>query len=292
MKKILTMTAIALAVSACGGGKSGDEAPAAGGLPVVKATDNCVIYWLKDNQGERLMPASLFPDAPQAMIDSLGVQDGVPASVGTFLLLCNDGTVLFDTGNGGEGAGLYAGLDSLGIAPADVDYLYITHFHGDHIGGMMAGDSALFTKAQVYVPKAEYDAWMAMPDDRKAQVVKTMDAYRDRLHLVDCGLDLLADSEVVLHGGVVPYYAPGHTPGHTVYYIKSAGVLIAGDLMHGAAIQMLRPDVNASFDMDGARAAGSRVKVLDCVRANGLVMAGMHLPEPGYIDFSDAKAAE
>ena len=131
MKKILTMTAIALAVSACGGGKSGDEAPAAGGLPVVKATDNCVVYWLKDNQGERLMPASLFPDAPQAMIDSLGVQDGVPASVGTFLLLGNDGIVLFDTGNGGEGAGLCAGLDSLGIAPADVDYLYITHFYDE-----------------------------------------------------------------------------------------------------------------------------------------------------------------
>lgn len=42
----------------------------------------------------------------------------------------------------------------------------------------------------------------------------------------------------------------------------------------------------------GAEAAATRAKVLDCVRANGLVMAGMHLPEPGYIDFSDVKAAE
>ena len=286
------MAALALTLSSCGGGGGGNEAVADAGLPVVRSTENSTVYWLKDNQGERLMPVSLFPDAPQSLVDSLGVQGGVPASVGTFLMLCDDGTVLFDTGNGGENAGLYAGLDSLGMNPADVDYLYITHFHGDHIGGMMAGDSAVFTNAQVYVPKAEYDAWIAMPDDRKAQAVRTMDAYRDRLHLVDCGLELLADSEVVLTGGVVPYYAPGHTPGHTVYYIKSAGLLVAGDLMHGAAIQMLRPDINANFDMDGAKAAGTRAKVLDCVRTNGLVMAGMHLPEPGYIDFSDVKAAE
>ena len=292
MKRIMIMAALALTLSSCGGGRGGNEAVADAGLPVVRSTENSTAYWLKDNQGERLMPVSLFPDAPQSLVDSLGVQDGVPASVGTFLMLCDDGTVLFDTGNGGENAGLYAGLDSLGMSPADVDYLYITHFHGDHIGGMMAGDSAVFTNAQVYAPKAEYDAWMAMPDDRKAQVVRTMDAYKDRLHLVDCGLELLAGSEVVLPGGVVPYYAPGHTPGHTVYYIKSAGLLVAGDLMHGAAIQMLRPDINASFDMDGAKAAETRAKVLDCVRANGLVMAGMHLPEPGYIDFSDVKAAE
>lgn len=285
------MAAVAIAVSACGGGMEGNEV-AGNGVPVVKATDNCTVYWLKDNQGERLMPASLFPDASQALIDSLGVQDGVPASVGTFLMLSDEGTVLFDTGNGGENAGLYAGLDSLGMSPADIDYIYITHFHGDHIGGMMAGDSAVFANAQVYVPKAEYDARMAMTDDNKAQVVKTMEAYGDRLHLADCGLEPLADSEVVLPGGVVPYYAPGHTPGHTVYYVRSAGLLIVGDLMHGAAIQMIHPEINASFDMDGAKAAESRKEILGLARENRLVMAGMHLPEPGYFDFSDAGSAE
>ena len=120
------MAALALTLSSCGGGGGGDEAVADAGLPVVRSTENSTVYWIKDNHGERLMPVSLFPDAPQSLVDSLGVQDGVPASVGTFLMLCDDGTVLFDTGNGGENAGLYAGLDSLGMSPADVDYLYIT----------------------------------------------------------------------------------------------------------------------------------------------------------------------
>lgn len=261
-------------------------------MPVVVATDDCTVYWLKDNRGERLMPVSLFPDAPQSLVDSLGVRNGVPSSVGTFLMLCSDGTVLFDTGSGGDGAGLYEGLDSLGIAPSEVDHIFITHFHGDHIGGMMAGDSAVFTRAQVYAPKAEYDAWMAMPDESRAAVVKTMETYGDRLHLIEPERGLLSDGGAVLPGGVVPYYAPGHTPGHTVYYLEDAGLMIVGDIMHGAAIQMVRPDVSASFDMDGARAAETREKVLDCVRSEGLVMAGMHLPEPGFIDFLDLKAVE
>ena len=288
MKRLMTMTALALALAACGDGKGGNAAPAADGeAPVlVKAAGSLEVYWLKDNEGGRLMPASLFPDAPEALIDSLGVQDGIPSSTGAFLARTADGDILFDTGNGGPEGHLTDRLDSLGLAPADIDYIYITHFHGDHIGGMMEGDSAVFTNAQVYVPKAEYDAWMAMPADRKSQVVRTMDAYRDRLHMVDPRLELLAGSDVVLPGGVVPYHAPGHTPGHTVYYLGQAGLMIVGDLMHGAALQLEHPEINANFDMDGAVAAATRAKVLDCVRTNGLVMAGMHLPAPGYIDFA------
>lgn len=48
----------------------------------------------------------------------------------------------------------------------------------------MKGDSVVFPNAEVYASKAEYDAWMKMPADRKAQVVKTMDAYKDRLHFL------------------------------------------------------------------------------------------------------------
>ena len=88
---------------------------------------------------------------------------------------------------GAPGSRLLPGLQSLGISPADIGYLYLTHFHGDHIGGMMKGDSVVFPNAEVYASKVEYDAWMAMPAERKAQVVKTMDAYKERLHLFEFG---------------------------------------------------------------------------------------------------------
>ena len=62
--------------------------------------DSVRLSWLKDNAGERLMPRTLFPDAPDSLIDSLGLQDGIPASVSTFLVETNGCLILFDTGNG------------------------------------------------------------------------------------------------------------------------------------------------------------------------------------------------
>ena len=265
---MMIIAAVALTVAACGG-KKGDSPAAAvadNGPVVTRTVGGLEVSWIKDNQGERLMPVSLFPDAPQSLIDSLGVQDGLPSSVGTFLVRTDDGLILFDTGNGGEGAGLYSGLDSLGVAPSDIDYLYITHFHGDHIGGMMAGDSVVFPNAQVYASKVEYDAWTT-PGDGHDQAIRTMEAYGDRL---------LA--------------AYGHTPGHTVF--QNGKLLIVGDLMHGAAIQMIRPEVNASFDMDGSAAAATRAKFISYARENSCVMAGMHLPEPGFYDFAAEQAGK
>ena len=134
--------------------------------------DSVRLSWLKDNAGERLMPRTLFPDAPDSLIDSLGLQDGIPASVGTFLVETNGCLILFDTGNGTLDSRLLPELKRRGISPADIRYLYLTHFHGDHIGGMMQGDSIVFPNAEVYASQMEYDGWMNMPEERKAQVVK------------------------------------------------------------------------------------------------------------------------
>lgn len=102
------------------------------------------------------------------------------------------------------------------------------------------GDSVVFLNAEVYASKVEYDAWMAMPAERKAQVVKTMDAYKERLHLFEFG--------DTLPGNVVAMEAVGHTPGHTVF--QSGKLLVIGDLIHGAALQLEHPEYCASYDMD------------------------------------------
>ena len=146
---------------------------------------------------------------------------------------------------------------------------------------MMAGDSVVFPNAQVYASKVEYDAWTT-PGDGHDQAIRTMEAYGDRLHLFNDG-DLLP-------GGFTALAAYGHTPGHTVF--QNGKLLIVGDLMHGAAIQMIRPEVNASFDMDGAAAAATRAKFISYARENGCVMAGMHLPEPGFYDFAAEQAGK
>lgn len=235
--------------------------------------DNMKVTWIRDNANDRIMPLSLFPDATKAQIDSLSLQDGVPASVSTFLVEKDGKRILFDAGMGAPDSKLPEGLKALNINPSEIDYLYITHFHGDHIGGMMKDGVPVFSNAQVYVSKVEYDAWMKMPADKKSQVENTMKAYKDRLHLFAFGDTLPCD--------VVAMEAAGHTPGHTVF--RTGNLLVIGDLMHGAALQLKYPEICATYDMDKSGAVKSRKHYIQYARENGLVIAGMHLPVPAFM---------
>lgn len=237
--------------------------------------DGVNVTWIRDNANEHLMPCSLFPDADDALIDSLSLQEGIPASVSMFLVECEGKRILFDTGMGSPESKLLRGLESLNVKPEDIDYLFITHFHGDHIGGMMRNDSVVFPNAEVYASKIEYDAWMGMPADKRGQVEKTMNAYNDRLHLFAFGDTLPC--------GVVAMKAVGHTPGHTVFQLGK--LLVVGDLMHGAELQMKYPEICAKYDMDKKNAVETRKYFLNYAVENGMVVAGMHLPVPAFMYF-------
>ena len=133
---------------------------------------------------------------------------------------------------------------------------------------MMKGDTVVFPKAEVYASQQEYDAWMQMPDEKKMQVAATMEAYKDRLHLVAHGDTLPC--------GVVALDCAGHTPGHTAY--RAGRFLIVGDLVHGAALQLAHPEICAAYDMDPQSAIKQRRYYLDYARQNHLLLAGMHQP--------------
>lgn len=230
--------------------------------------DSAKLTRIGDNAQERLMQLELFGDLPQELIDSLGIGQGVPASVSAFLLESGGKRILFDTGVGAPDSRLLAGLSAAGVSPDDIDYIYLTHFHGDHIGGMMRGDSVVFPRAEVYAARQEYDGWMQMPDEKKAQVEAVMNAYQKRLHLVAYG--------DTLPGGVVAMACAGHTPGHTAY--RAGRFLIVGDLVHGAALQLAHPEICAAYDMDPQSAVEQRRHYLDYARRENLLLAGMHQP--------------
>ena len=190
------------------------------------------------------------------------------------LIRQNRRLLLFDTGLGAPDSRLIPNLKALGVAPSDIRCLYLTHFHNDHIGGMMQGDSVMFPQAEVYASRIEYEAWMEMPDDRKAQAKQIMEAYKDRLHLFEFG--------DTLPGGVIAIEAVGHTPGHTVYQIGKT--LIVGDLMHGVALQKTHPDICASYDMDREAATATRKRILQYAEDKSLIMVGMHFPSSTFIE--------
>lgn len=278
MRKSIFLLSSMLVASLCGAGCSSsqkqasatDEAEAVFACTdsVTTECDGVKLTQIRDNAQERLMQLSLFGELPQTLIDSLNIGQGVPASVSAFLLEIDGKRILFDTGMGAPDSRLLTNLSAAGVTPADIDYLYLTHFHGDHIGGMMKGDTVVFPKAEVYAAQQEYDAWMQMPDDKKTQVAATMEAYKDRLHLVAYGDTLPC--------GVVALDCVGHTPGHTAY--QAGKFLIVGDLVHGAALQLAHPEICAAYDMDPQSAIKQRRYYLDYARQNHLLLAGMHQP--------------
>ena len=278
MRKSVFLLSSMLVASLCGAGcgSSQKQASATDETEAVFACTDSVttecdgvkLTQIRDNAQERLMQLSLFGELPQTLIDSLNIGQGVPASVSVFLLEIDGKRILFDTGMGSADSRLLTNLSAAGVTPADIDYLYLTHFHGDHIGGMMKGDTVVFPKAEVYAAQQEYDAWMQMPDDKKTQVAATMEAYKDRLHLVAYGDTLPC--------GVVALDCVGHTPGHTAY--RAGKFLIVGDLVHGAALQLAHPEICAAYDMDPQSAIKQRRYYLDYARQNHLLLAGMHQP--------------
>ena len=242
----------------------------------IKLANGASVTWIQDNQGEKLNPRSLFSDASDSLFASLNLPDGIPASVSTFLLQVDGKNILFDAGLGAFGGQTLNRLAALNVTPDKIDLIYLTHFHVDHIAGMVAKDSAgkdvkVFNNATVYAGKVEYDAWMNdLPKNDLQKVV--MGIYKDSLHLFAFG-----DS---LPHGVLALDAVGHTPGHTAFQISN--LLVIGDLMHGYALQKIHPEINSNYDMDKAKSAESRKRIMQYARDNKLLMAGMHLPPPGF----------
>lgn len=274
----LCLTTMMLILAGCGNAvrKSGQEQSGAkllsGQGVQARQFGAFKVTWIQDVATKQSW--EIFPDADKSLIDSLGLQDGIPSSISTYLIEKDSCRILFDTGLGGKNSRLLPLLDSLGLQPDSINYLYLTHLHGDHIGGMMNGDDIVFGRATVFLAKPEYDGWMKMDAEKKAQVVKTMNAYKEQLQFFEFG--------DTLPGGVITIDAVGHTPGHTAYQLEN--LLIIGDLIHGAALQMVRPEICPTYDMDKQIAIKSRKRLLKYAEDNDLVMAGMHLPYPGFME--------
>ncbi len=248
------------------------------GTKTVSLASGAKVTWIQDNAGEKLMPRDLFSDASDSLYESLNMPKGIPASVSTFLVQVDGMYILFDAGLGAWGGQLLNRLAALGVNPDSIGLVYLTHFHADHIAGLVKPGEAgktekVFKNAAVYAGKVEYDAWMN--DIPKNDLQKdVMELYKDSLHLFAFGN--------TLPHGVLAMDAVGHTPGHTAFQLSN--LLVVGDLMHGYALQKDHPEINSNYDMDKAKSAESRKRLMQYASDNKLLMAGMHLPPPGFAE--------
>jgi glyoxylase-like metal-dependent hydrolase (beta-lactamase superfamily II) len=211
-------------------------------------------------------------------------------SVNGFLVNTGSKLILVDTGAGinfGPTVGkLLDNLKAAGYQPEQVDEIYITHMHGDHIGGLIANGKAAFPNAIVRASKRDADYWLSPTNMEKAandQKGSFKTAATDLDPYVKAGRFKTFDGNTELTPGVSAVAAPGHTPGHTAYMVESKGqkLMLWGDLVHLAAVQFEHPEASVQFDTDTKTAAAERKKAFADAARQGYMIGGAHLAYPG-----------
>lgn len=207
----------------------------------------------------------------------------IPTEVAQFFFtptVVNTGSelVLFDTGLSAEGT--LAALQAAGYAADQVDIVVLTHMHGDHIGGLMAGDAPTFPNARYVTGQVEFDAWSAMDNEGFNTKVKPL---AEQMTFLDDGGSVAS--------GITAMSAFGHTPGHMAYMIESDGKQLAlgADFANHYVWSLAHPDWEVKFDQDKAAAAATRRRLLDMLATDGIPFVGYHMPFPafGYVETRD-----
>jgi glyoxylase-like metal-dependent hydrolase (beta-lactamase superfamily II) len=210
-------------------------------------------------------------------------------SVNSFLFNLDGKWALTDAGTGptmGPELGhLPDNLRATGVAPEAIDYVLLTHMHPDHSNGLVdAAGKPYFPNAQLIMHEEEARFWLEReekPSDperlrRNTEAARRVTAsYRARMRTV-------RDGEVL--PGLSAVLQAGHTPGHTAWLLQSQGdrLLIWGDIVHMAAIQVPRPDAALVFDVDPEAARAARRRTFEWAVQERLRVAGAHLPAPGF----------
>jgi glyoxylase-like metal-dependent hydrolase (beta-lactamase superfamily II) len=228
---------------------------------------------LLDAEGSFLTLRSAFPSAP-------GLADEPwTLPFRTFLVETGRQRLLVDAGIGPppgdflpERQGwLPRELASAGIEPDDIDVVFLTHLHVDHVGWCVVDDRPFFPRAR-YV--ASSDDWRFFSTRAESQIVFQQKlaplAQHGVLDLLDCEPSAIEPSSVALP-------TPGHTPGHMSLRVTGGerDLVIVGDvLLH--PLQVDDPAIAYVFDEDPARAGATRAELLESAAAAGTLLGAGH----------------
>jgi glyoxylase-like metal-dependent hydrolase (beta-lactamase superfamily II) len=185
-------------------------------------------------------------DVADISVFSPGVNQGQKRTLASpcYLVVHPKGTLMWDTGLGDPiaampdgkrigsnflfkvGKTLASQLKEIGVDPAGVNYLAISHMHSDH-----AGNTHLFPKATLLMQKEEFETAFGPEAAKFYSTDNSAFAHMKSNPLVK----LTGDHDVFGDGTVTIKRMLGHTAGHQVLYLKlpkTGKVMLSGDLVH------------------------------------------------------------
>jgi len=185
-------------------------------------------------------------------------------------------------------------LAAAGIDPKTVDTVIISHYHGDHVNGLLKSDNSLaFPNAEILVPTAEHKFWMDDGEMSRAPKGRIEELFRNnrrvfagevmkRLRTYDEGKEVVP--------GITAVPTHGHTVGHNSHVVASGSsqVYVQADVTHVPFLFARNPGWHAFYDQDPVMAEATRRKVYDMLVAEKMLVQGFHYPFPSlaYVEKS------
>ena len=249
--------------------------------------------WKKPHDAGFIKNASI-DDTKAALAVAGQTTEFMPIPLTVVVLNIGGKLVMVDSGSGvgqwqPNATNLPGNMEKAGIDPKKISTILLSHFHPDHIFGLMekGTNAAVYPNAELVVQDTEYNWWTEagrvekLPEARKGLGTRIQAAFPTwkNFKLVKDG------SEVA--PGVRLLNAPGHTPGHSAFHVSSGGkqLMISNDVMYVPALLAAHPDWQGAYDQDGPLAVETRRKLIDRVIAEKMMICGAHFPFPGAGSF-------
>ncbi|KQW23161.1 MBL fold metallo-hydrolase [Afipia sp. Root123D2] len=230
-----------------------------------------------------------------ALAKAFRPSDKMTIQFGPLVINTGGKLVVVDTGNGpgafasskGAVGQFMTNLQAAGIDPKAVDMVVISHFHGDHVNGLLTADNQLaFPNAEVLVPAVEWKYWMDDGEMSRAPAGRMEGLFKNNRRVFEAGLKKKVtpyEWGKDVAPGMHAVESIGHTPGHTSYVLSSGSdkVFIQSDVTNDPDLFARNPGWHLMYDQDPAVAETTRRKVYDMVAAEKLKVQGFHYPFPG-----------